>query len=862
MKKTLALLLSIVICLSAFTSGISVLAAAPLVEISDTVVSGQAGGGAIVVSGSGFSNNTTVTLKLTVPKELDVIDIDGLSEYDESRLDEDDYTVDWMRGTDQNGDTLVKIVVLINGSFSYNINVKADYNLTTEDRAYTITGVSTYAGWNDSDITSVNVASGSFTVKAREMAAIDYEGFSIDANEDYQFAKKLDVAPHTYEATVYFPRGWNERSVILGTDRDESLFIRLEITKEGYPRLSLNQPGGFGTTFIFDKVNLYVGEWVHFALVMNKPNQTFLCYINGELAQSVKGTTAIRNDVILNYGLIFGNNLRADDDDYPFSGRMKNFTLYSDERTAAEVAADVNSYAKDNLIVRFEEGATTSPIDGFVDVSGNNNHALRKQYYLEETAPLEDYDYTFAFVGDTQTVNYYDNTNMDTIYDWIIEQNPEFVLGLGDITDKSQAFEWETAKKQFDKLNAANIPFSLARGNHDTTATYDANMSYKKYGNTTGVGGTFSGDTMRSYWQELVIGEGSNQIKYLIFSLDYGMSDEMIAWANDVIESHPNHNVIITTHAYIDHLGVHLTKGTQDPNVNDMANNGGDVWEKLASRHENVVMVVCGHIASDEIIISEETGVNGNKVKQILIDEQYVDKYHEPVGAVSLFHFSEGGSKIQIETYATIKGKYFLEESQITINVAVAGKTAAPEIESVNGTTVTLKVVSGYEYSLGGTAWQSNPVFTNVAVDETLKFYQRPTSDTAKVSCVYETMITSAPDVLLGADTLRIVPKENYKYSIDGVNWYDANFFLLDANKDYTVYARPKYTGVENCYSLSANAKTNGTNAIEKPTSNDLVWLKKQLILFTNSRQLGADHNADGIINILDYVAMSKDIAE
>lgn len=862
MKKTLALLLSIVICLSAFTSGISVLAAAPLVEISDTVVSGQAGGGAIVVSGSGFSNNTTVTLKLTVPKELDVIDIDGLSEYDESRLDEDDYTVDWMRGTDQNGDTLVKIVVLINGSFSYNVNVKADYNLTTEDRAYSITGVSTYAGWNDSTITAVSVASGNFTVKAREMAAIDYEGFSIDTNEDYQFSQKLTVAPHTYEATVYFPRGWAERSVILGAARDEKLLIRLEITAEGNPKLYLNQPGGFGTSFTFDKVNLYAGEWVHFALVMDKPTHSFLCYINGELAQTAKGTTAIRNDVILDYGLIFGNNLKGNDDTNPFNGRMKNFTLYSDERTAAEVAADVNSYAKDNLLVRFEEDADENIVDGFYDVSGNNNHAVRKNYYLDETAPLDDYDYTFAFVPDTQIVNYYDNTNMDKIYDWIVAQNPEFVLGLGDITDKSQVFEWETAKKQFDKLNAANIPFSLVRGNHDSIATYDSSLSYAKYGNTTGVGGTFQGDTMRSYWQELVLGEGANQIKYLMLSMDYGMTDAMIDWANGVIASHPEHNVIITTHGYIDHLGNRINTGSQDANVNDWPNKGDAVWNKLVSQHANIVMIVCGHYGTDEMVVSEDIGVNGNIVKQIQIDYQWIDNYKEPIGAISLFHFSEGGSKIQVETYSPIKEKYLLEGNQRTITVNVVGKTAAPEIESVNGTTVTLKAVSGYEYSLGGTAWQASPVFTNIAVDSKVKFYQRPTSDISKVSAVKEILITSAPEVLLGADTLRVVPKDGYKYSTDGVNWYDANFFWLDADTDYTLYARPKYTGVVECFSIAATATTNGTNAIENPTADDLVWLKKQLILFENSRQLGADHNADGIINILDYVAMSKDIAE
>ena len=89
MKKSLALLLAILLCMTAFTGTLSVTAAAPTVVIENTTVSGQAGGGVIVVSGSGYSENTSITLKLTVPSELTVVDIDGLSEYDADKVYED-----------------------------------------------------------------------------------------------------------------------------------------------------------------------------------------------------------------------------------------------------------------------------------------------------------------------------------------------------------------------------------------------------------------------------------------------------------------------------------------------------------------------------------------------------------------------------------------------------------------------------------------------------------------------------------------------------------------------------------------------------------------------------------------------------
>lgn len=50
---------------------------------------------------------------------------------------------------------------------------------------------------------------------------------------------------------------------------------------------------------------------------------------------------------------------------------------------------------------------------------------------------------------------------------------------------------------------------------------------------------------------------------------------------------------------------------------------------------------------------------------------------------------------------------------------------AAPTMASATATTITLNTVSGYQYSVGGLAWQDTPTFHNLVAGATYTFYQR-----------------------------------------------------------------------------------------------------------------------------------------
>jgi hypothetical protein len=216
------------------------------------------------------------------------------------------------------------------------------------------------------------------------------------------------------------------------------------------------------------------------------------------------------------------------------------------------------------------------------------------------------------------------------------------------------------------------VPYSLVRGNHDTMATMNKYFPLGDYKDV--LGGHFQNNIFNS-WQEFTVGE----VKYLIFTLDYGAQDPVLKWAEEIITAHPEHNVIITTHAYFFRDGTTLDSGDVVPpsNKGSSYNDGDDMWDKLIKKHENIVLVLSGHDPCDYVVYAQDKGENGNLVTQMLVDPQGVDKAQGGVGLVTMLYFSADGKTMQVETYSTDKKAFFLEENQFTLTLDLAGDKKA-----------------------------------------------------------------------------------------------------------------------------------------------------------------------------------------
>lgn len=273
-----------------------------------------------------------------------------------------------------------------------------------------------------------------------------------------------------------------------------------------------------------------------------------------------------------------------------------------------------------------------------------------------EYTPVVDSAFTFAFVGDTQKVASMARKRMVELYDWLVEvkeeENLKFVAGLGDITDFDTEPEWEASMEAVKRLNGV-VPYSLIRGNHDGSYQFIHYVNYEAY--TDQVSGMYN--KVLNTYHTLTIGT----LNYLFLNLDHGPSDDVLEWACGVVEQHPEHNVIITTHGYIDGDGKFLeAPDTMAPTLTTGFNDAPAIWDGLVRKYENIVMVVCGHIGTrPEIVNYEAVGDHGNIVQHVLVNPQRVDKYEVVTGCVALFHFSEDGKTVQVENYATLLDTHY-----------------------------------------------------------------------------------------------------------------------------------------------------------------------------------------------------------
>lgn len=504
-----------------------------------------------------------------------------------------------------------------------------------------------------------------------EEGATNDQGLTFTAHDRYKVTEIYSDAPNTFEAWLRLPTDLEGRGGVILGSYDKTPCVSFEIHESGAPRLFANNAEGDNILDIkFTDVNLLTGEWEHLAIVRDTTAGKLYCYRGGELAQSVD--CPYDGELLTGSAYILGGDYRIDPGNTQyFKGELKEAALFSDARTAEEIAADHSGITPcEELIAHYDTFGLSLP-SAIEDKSGNGYGITSN--WMTEKEPVTDYAYSFAVVGDTQIVADYHQDEFHKIYDYILENVEEkkikFVFGLGDITNdyNKSDDEWKVATENIFRMDGV-VPYSLVRGNHDDVSAFKRYLPLYRYRDV--IGGSYD-STMLNTWQTLTVGE----IDYLILALDLGASTKVLNWANKVIAQHPDHNVIITTHAYLTKDGTTLDDSDGGkPTKYGAPNNGDDIWNGLVRNHGNVVLVMSGHIPSDTIVTSTATGRKGNKVTQMLIDPQGVDSALGGVGLVAMLHFSEDGKNVTVDYYSTIYERYYMEENQFTFTLDTVEK--------------------------------------------------------------------------------------------------------------------------------------------------------------------------------------------
>lgn len=516
---------------------------------------------------------------------------------------------------------------------------------------------------------------------------------------------------------------------------DTSNSFSLEVTKNGNLKLEWRKSRTAKATLVAENVDLRTGVYTHVAFARDIIRGKLALYVDGVKVAEQEYAVSSLADLTFYNPVMIGSDY-TDDMIHAlgytpdFNGYIADVRVYSEMLTADQIANDALGEVQSGIMAKvdFISGEDGEYFDG---VSANATDAFGWKDY----SSLEDLrlgDYTFAVIPDTQmlfskavdsngkdlyTSGY--NVNDNVLYrntSWLVNNkdalNLKFVMHLGDLTDTLNYTAWATkgaaefyyAMESMNVLTEAGIPWSISRGNHDSGSTperldfwdngFDVTYNGVQYVSTGYSGaeygegstrisglqtagaivefGSMTAENMRNTYYTFQV----NGVKWLVVALDLEPSDDAIAWANEVITAHADHKAIITTHAYMGSTGGFLSSPMFGTNYGEM------IWTKLASKHSNVVMVLCGHSSGENVVKKELVGDNGNTVWNFMIDySQHEFAGNRQTGVFALFGIDEDGKTLHVNYLSTIEQKLFRSINQFTVSL---GETTQAETETIS----------------------------------------------------------------------------------------------------------------------------------------------------------------------------------
>jgi hypothetical protein len=253
-------------------------------------------------------------------------------------------------------------------------------------------------------------------------------------------------------------------------------------------------------------------------------------------------------------------------------------------------------------------------------------------------------------------------------------RNISYVFHLGDIVDQNTPREWMRAAQSMSLLDGI-VPFALVPGNHDlgpggNATTRDTLLNqFFPFQNTARLpsfGGAFEPGKLENTYHLMSIGGRD----YVVLALEWGPRDEVIEWADRVMNEHPDRWGIMFTHAYMNNNDLRYDIGDtahpQDfnPHVYGTAggvNDGEELWRKLISKHR-FLMTFNGHVLGDGTGYLASVTSKGNTCHQMLSNYQFRNLGGE--GFMRLIEFMPDGRTVHVYTYSPLYDTFLVEPDQ------------------------------------------------------------------------------------------------------------------------------------------------------------------------------------------------------
>jgi DNA repair exonuclease SbcCD nuclease subunit len=280
-------------------------------------------------------------------------------------------------------------------------------------------------------------------------------------------------------------------------------------------------------------------------------------------------------------------------------------------------------------------------------------------------------DFSIIIIPDTQNVSTSHPANLLKLTRWIVdhaeELNLKMILHLGDVVNSGALEEeqWHNHKSAFDLIDESNLPMMIAIGNHDYDNQVQENRNSHIFNKYCGVnrildkpwfGGVFEEGKSENMFTKLTI-KGR---KYLFMTLEFGPRDQVIDWANKVLEEYSDHDAVLATHSYM-YLHGERTKPGNDHNPKKYkgahdANDGEDFWRKCINKHRNIKAVFSGHHIPDHVSYRYDLGGNGNLVFQSFQNWQCAECGGD--GRIRILRYRTAENRVDLQVLNPLTGQY------------------------------------------------------------------------------------------------------------------------------------------------------------------------------------------------------------
>lgn len=494
-------------------------------------------------------------------------------------------------------------------------------------------------------------------------------------NYKYHLASAFDYSVDSFEAWIKLPTG-SIGGVIMGNWTEKDYLYQTtnwEVSPSGHFGFKYNDAK---ISYVFnDTTRLNDDKWHHVALV--RTNEAFTYYLDGALEAVYEIPS---EPVISTMNMSIGvDNSSWRSTKFPLEGFVKQVTLYNGAISLEQVQADMQNTSialADNLSSEtillgnwyLGEKWTKRVVESSVEGSPVADlHTFEK--YVGADYSFGEYDYTFVIMPDIQIMVNYNVHRLNALTQWLVDNKEElkieFIMQVGDLSDFGQRENlYQVAAAALDKFNN-KIPYCFVPGNHDyndnaasrNTEYLNRHFSVEKHSQLPGFGGVFEDNKIENNYYIFEVGE----VKYLVFNLEYHPRMSVMRWASRIIEAHPEHRVIISTHDYVEPDNTFVDKVS----AGYEANGSQKLFDALVSKYDNVFMAVGGHHCYDDTRRRVDYGVNGNKVLSMLIDGQGTNyKGNGAQDMVMLVHVNETNKTMNFVYYSPEQGKVWNIQNQ------------------------------------------------------------------------------------------------------------------------------------------------------------------------------------------------------